>query len=58
MPGGRSLLAIGRQPVETGVADALAETDLKDLESLRKQLPDHLCGAVVRGNERADADVL
>jgi len=27
-------------------------------ESVRKQLPDRLCSAVVRGSERADADVV
>jgi hypothetical protein len=49
--------AIG-QPGEIGVADASAETDLKGLEPVRKQLPDHLCIAVASGNERADADVV
>jgi len=47
-----------RHPVKIGVADTLAVTDRKGLESVRKQLPDRLCSAVVRGSERADADIV
>ncbi len=41
-----------------GVADTLAETDLEGLEPARRHLPNHLCSAVVSGNEYADADVV
>ena len=43
--------------VDRHLRDALAEPDLKGLEPVRQQLPDHLWSAVVGGNERADADV-
>ncbi|MFM8390258.1 MAG: GTPase, partial [Actinomycetota bacterium] len=47
-----------REPLQRIVADGPAEGDLERLEAVRQELRDHLGRAVMRRNERADADVV
>jgi hypothetical protein len=47
----------GRQPGHIEVADASPEADLERLEALGQKLADDRGRAVVRGDDRADADV-